>query len=99
MILLLSVPRPGQTAAPCGLSRLQCGLPDGDEWIFDVVADAFLYRMVRRMVFVQVAVGLGKIQAEAFRQALESQESASRRAGFTGRVDTRRSEVSEIDDQ
>jgi len=46
----------------------------GDEWIYDVVADAFLYRMVRRLVFVQVAVGQGKIQAEVFSQALENQE-------------------------
>jgi tRNA pseudouridine38-40 synthase len=37
----------------------------GDEWLFDVQADAFLYRMVRRMVFIQVAVGQGKIPAEA----------------------------------
>jgi len=48
---------------------------DGDQWIFDVVADAFLYRMVRRMVFAQVAVGLGKIELEVFRQAVELQKS------------------------
>ena len=35
-----------------------------DEWHFEVQADAFLYRMVRRLVFVQVAVAQGKISAE-----------------------------------
>ena len=33
---------------------------NGDEWIFEIQADAFLYHMVRRLVFVQVAAGLGK---------------------------------------
>jgi tRNA pseudouridine38-40 synthase len=45
-----------------------------DEWIFDVVADAFLYRMVRRLVYVQVAVGQGKVRVEAFQYALEGQD-------------------------
>jgi tRNA pseudouridine38-40 synthase len=34
-----------------------------DEWHFDVRADAFLYRMVRRLVFVQVAAAQGKVSA------------------------------------
>jgi tRNA pseudouridine38-40 synthase len=46
---------------------------DGDQWIYDVKADAFLYRMVRRIVFGQVAVGLGKLKIGAFKQAVESQ--------------------------
>jgi tRNA pseudouridine38-40 synthase len=41
-----------------------------DEWYFEVQADAFLYRMVRRLVFVQVAVAQGKVSAEAVAQAL-----------------------------
>jgi len=41
-----------------------------DEWQFEVQADAFLYRMVRRLVFVQVAVAQGKVSAEAIAQAL-----------------------------
>jgi tRNA pseudouridine38-40 synthase len=41
-----------------------------DEWHFEVRADAFLYRMVRRMVFVQVAVAQGKVSAEATANAL-----------------------------
>lgn len=44
-----------------------------DQWTYDVLADAFLYRMVRRMVFGQVAVGLGKLKIETFRQAIERQ--------------------------
>jgi tRNA pseudouridine38-40 synthase len=46
---------------------------ESDQWTYDVIADAFLYRMVRRMVFGQVAVGLGKLTIEAFRQAIEKQ--------------------------
>ena len=41
-----------------------------DEWCFEVQADAFLYRMVRRLVFVQVAVAQGKVSADAVAQAL-----------------------------
>lgn len=41
-----------------------------DEWRFDVRADAFLYRMVRRLVFVQVAVAQGKVSAEVIANAL-----------------------------
>ena len=44
----------------------------GDEWTFIVRADAFLYRMVRRMVFLQTAVGLGKIPAERIADLLEN---------------------------
>jgi len=46
----------------------------GDEWTFDVVADAFLYRMVRRMVYAQVAVAQDKIAVGAFENALKRQE-------------------------
>ena len=41
-----------------------------DEWHFEVQADAFLYRMVRRLVFVQVAVAQGKVLAEAVARSL-----------------------------
>jgi tRNA pseudouridine38-40 synthase len=44
-----------------------------DEWRFEVQADAFLYRMVRRMVYIQVAVGLGKLKPEAISDALQGQ--------------------------
>ena len=47
-----------------------------DEWHFEVQADAFLYRMVRRLVFVQVAVAQGKVSAEAVAQALANPPQA-----------------------
>ncbi len=43
-----------------------------DEWAFDVVADAFLYHMVRRMVALQVAVAQGRMPLEDWQQALET---------------------------
>jgi tRNA pseudouridine38-40 synthase len=52
-----------------------------DEWQFEVQADAFLYRMVRRMVFVQVAVAQGKFPAEVIAHSLAKQESGKRRSG------------------
>jgi tRNA pseudouridine38-40 synthase len=42
----------------------------GDEWTFEINADAFLYRMVRRLVFVQVAVGQGRLSYEELEQSL-----------------------------
>lgn len=38
---------------------------DGDQLIFEVVANAFLYRMVRRLVSTQVAVAQGSIALES----------------------------------
>ena len=46
-----------------------CEMPDG-EWQFKVRADAFLYRMVRRLVFVQVSVARGKCSGEEVQKAL-----------------------------
>jgi tRNA pseudouridine38-40 synthase len=43
------------------------------EWQFEVQADAFLYRMVRRLVFVQVAVAQGRLTLESVREAIEKQ--------------------------
>lgn len=45
-------------------------MPDG-EWQFEIQADAFLYRMVRRLVFVQVSVAQGKCSVEDVRHALK----------------------------
>ena len=53
-----------------------------DEWQFEVQADAFLYRMVRRMVFVQVVIAQGKLRAEVIAQALAEQASAEQRSGL-----------------
>ncbi len=41
-----------------------------DEWQYEVRADAFLYRMVRRLVFVQVAAAQGKCSKEIVVKAL-----------------------------
>ncbi|HEY9152388.1 MAG TPA: tRNA pseudouridine(38-40) synthase TruA [Anaerolineales bacterium] len=41
------------------------------EWQYEVRADAFLYRMVRRLVFVQVEVAQGKCLKETVVKALE----------------------------
>jgi tRNA pseudouridine38-40 synthase len=49
-----------------------------DEWHFEVQADAFLYRMVRRLVFVQVAVAQGKVSAEAITNSLVKPTSAEK---------------------
>jgi len=38
---------------------------------FEIRANGFLYRMVRRMVYLQVAVGHGKIGLDVLRKALE----------------------------
>ena len=42
-----------------------------NEWQYEVRADAFLYRMVRRLVFVQVAVAQGKCLKETVVKALD----------------------------
>ena len=42
-----------------------------DEWIFEIRADAFLYRMVRRLVYAQVAVGQARLSVETLLQALD----------------------------
>lgn len=49
-----------------------------DEWQFEVEADAFLFRMVRRLVFAQVAVAQGKIPVEAVAEALKQAKTAKR---------------------
>jgi tRNA pseudouridine38-40 synthase len=46
--------------------------PNG-EWQFEVRADAFLYRMVRRLVFVQTAVAQGRCSVKEVRLALNGQ--------------------------
>ena len=47
-------------------------MSDG-EWQFEVRADAFLYRMVRRLVYVQVSVAQGRCSVEKVRNALSKQ--------------------------
>ncbi len=45
-------------------------------WIFQVIADAFLYHMVRRMVFLQVLVGTKRISPEVFSELLGNERKA-----------------------
>lgn len=47
-------------------------MPDG-EWQFEIQADAFLYRMVRRLVFAQVSLAQGKCSVEKVQYALSKQ--------------------------
>ena len=51
-----------------------------DEWIFEIRADAFLYRMVRRLVYAQVAVGQARLAAETLVQALDGRSEIGRAA-------------------
>jgi tRNA pseudouridine38-40 synthase len=53
-----------------------------DEWFFEIRADAFLYRMVRRLVYAQVAAGQARLTAETLQQALDdpSEEGQSARS-------------------
>ncbi|MBI2332881.1 MAG: tRNA pseudouridine(38-40) synthase TruA, partial [Chloroflexi bacterium] len=52
------------------------------EWQFEVRADAFLYRMVRRLVFVQAAVAQGRCSVEDVRLALKKGEVKQLPAGL-----------------
>ena len=51
-----------------------------DGWYFEVQADAFLYRMVRRLVFIQVAVAQGMTSVEAVATALAKHFPAGTRS-------------------
>lgn len=53
-----------------------------DGWHFEVQADAFLYRMVRRLVFIQVAVAQGKTSVEAVANSLVKHPPAGTRSGL-----------------
>jgi tRNA pseudouridine38-40 synthase len=53
-----------------------------DEWCFEVQANAFLYRMVRRLVFVQVAVAQGKVSVDSVAGSLAEQVEDRERSGL-----------------
>jgi len=57
-----------------------CWQARDDEWHFEVQANAFLYRMVRRLVFVQVAVAQGKVSVEAIARSLAGQAEGRERS-------------------
>jgi tRNA pseudouridine38-40 synthase len=68
-------PRPGgstlRTVYGASWQR-QSDLPGRSGLAFEIRANGFLYRMVRRLVYLQVAVGQGKIELDVIRDALES---------------------------
>lgn len=43
----------------------------GEDLFFEISGDAFLYHMVRRLVFLQVAIGQGRLELEAFQSCME----------------------------
>mgnify|MGYP001035281111 CR=1 FL=1 len=51
-----------------------------DEWIFEIEADAFLYRMVRRLVYVQVAAARGRVDVNDIKVALDGEPEEKERA-------------------
>jgi len=55
---------------------------EDDEWHFEVQANAFLYHMVRRLVFVQVAVAQGKVSVEVVAGSLAEQAEERERSGL-----------------
>jgi tRNA pseudouridine38-40 synthase len=64
-----SPPRPGSSTVRTVMkSEWQ---PQDDGWTYEVQADGFLYRMVRKLVHVQVAVGQGRLSAQGITAALE----------------------------
>ncbi len=62
------------------VTKAEWSQTEEDEWHFEVQADAFLYRMVRRLVLVQVAVAQGKASVDAIAHSLAQQASAGRRS-------------------
>lgn len=61
-------PKPGNSTIRT-VTRAEWRAQD-DEWTFDVRADAFLYRMVRKLVHTQVTVGQGRLPMQAIADAL-----------------------------
>jgi tRNA pseudouridine38-40 synthase len=65
----------GSPVAPGGTTirtvHRACWEQAGDEWYFEVIANAFLYRMVRRIVFLQVQVGKQRLDVDTLAAALQ----------------------------
>jgi tRNA pseudouridine38-40 synthase len=70
----------GSTVRTVMKAEWTLALDEQNGWRFEVQANAFLYRMVRRLVFVQVAVAQGKVSAEAIAHSLAKQDSAGTRS-------------------
>ncbi len=65
-------PRPqGSTIRTVSQAVWRC---EGNELIFEITANAFLYHMVRRLVFLQVQVGQGRMSVEQLVRGLECRE-------------------------
>ena len=47
---------------------------EGDEYLFEITANAFLYHMVRRIVFLEVMVGLGKLGVMELQAAIDDKK-------------------------
>jgi len=54
--------------------RESCQTQENPEWLFEILADGFLYRMVRRLVYLQISIGQGKQESETTRSLLENPE-------------------------
>jgi tRNA pseudouridine38-40 synthase len=68
----------GGTVRTVMKARWSQSLEEKDEWHFEVQANAFLYRMVRRLVFVQVAVAQGKTSKDVIMAALREPASGAK---------------------
>jgi tRNA pseudouridine38-40 synthase len=44
---------------------------EGDDWYYEIEANAFLYRMVRRLTYVQVAAAQGRLSLASIARALQ----------------------------
>jgi tRNA pseudouridine38-40 synthase len=62
------------------VTKAEWSQTEAGDWHFEVQADAFLYRMVRRLVFVQVAAAQGKVPAEAIARSLAKPLPAGKRS-------------------
>ena len=98
-----TTPKGGTVRTVMKAEWLQAGTED--EWHFEVQADAFLYRMVRRLVFVQVAVAQGKVSAGGNRplfseagQGWSPEAKNSRGLGSRARADVSRSDISNMNE-
>ncbi len=54
----------------------------GQHLTFEVTANAFLYHMVRRMVFVQISIGQGKLEAGIISEVLQTPKGQSMLQGL-----------------
>lgn len=73
-----SPPRTGGSTVRTILSA--AWLQQADEWFFEIQADAFLYRMVRRLVYAQVAVGQARLSANMLVRALDDRPAIRQEA-------------------